>query len=198
MKKTKRSNKIRKQRKTRKGGFLNMFAKKSQVVPLEKCDINNISVVSKNRELLDENYGVCCPKSSFGMENSSPYCKQLRLNRNALKQIECHMDNLDEFQLEKLTNYNDVSKPIDLDEIKEKQIKMSESYKKCCPKNSFGMVNSSPYCKSLKGIFNNMEKFKKENDTTGYYFDFTDRREAVKNRDRNGGKRKYRTRKYRK
>lgn len=202
MKKTKKSNKIRKQRKltktrkTRKGGFLNMFSKKVPVVPSEKCDINNILSVSNNRALLDENYSICCPKSSFGMENSSPYCKQLRLNRNALKQTECHMDNLDEFKLENLTNYDDMSKPIDIDEINEKQIKMAEIYKNCCPNSSFGMANTSQYCKTLKGMSVNMDKFKKENDTTGYQISFTDRREVAKDWGKYGGKRKYRTRKH--
>jgi hypothetical protein len=76
----------KKTRKNHKGGFVNFFSKKS-VAPLEECDINNLSSLSKDMgdgvdplNKMHANYQKCCPKNYLGQLNSSPYCKQLKMN----------------------------------------------------------------------------------------------------------------------
>ena len=84
MKKTRKI--YRGSRRNRKGGFFGMF-KKNPVVPSTECDINNLSTISKDMgdgqdpvNKMHANYQKCCPKDSFGRYNSSPYCKQLKMN----------------------------------------------------------------------------------------------------------------------
>jgi hypothetical protein len=78
---------IRKSRKHLKGGFLNFFSNKPAVLSSAECDINNLSTISKDMgdgqdpvRKMHANYQKCCPKDSFGRYNSSPYCKQLKMN----------------------------------------------------------------------------------------------------------------------
>ena len=52
------------------------------VVPSGECDPNNLSMI-KDYTGMATNYQKCCPKGFFG-KNSSPYCKQLDLNFQAL------------------------------------------------------------------------------------------------------------------
>jgi len=52
------------------------------VVPSGECDPNNLSML-KDYNGMSTNYQKCCPKGFFG-KNSSPYCKQLDLNFQAL------------------------------------------------------------------------------------------------------------------
>ena len=73
-------------RRTRKGGFFGMF-KKNPVTPSGECDVNNLSSLSKDMgdgqdpvKKMHTNYQKCCPKDNFGRYNSSPYCKQLKMN----------------------------------------------------------------------------------------------------------------------
>jgi len=51
-------------------------------------------------------------------------------------------------------------------------LKMHANYQKCCPKDSFGRYNSSPYCKQLKMNFDAQVQHKR--DIAGYYGDETD------------------------
>jgi hypothetical protein len=76
----------RKSRRHLKGGFINFFSKKP-VASSAECDINNLSTISKDMgdgqnpvTKMHANYQKCCPKDSFGRYNSSPYCKQLKMN----------------------------------------------------------------------------------------------------------------------
>jgi hypothetical protein len=50
--------------------------------------------------------------------------------------------------------------------------KMHSNYQKCCPKDSFGRYNSSPYCKQLKMNFDTQVQYQR--DIAGYYGDETD------------------------
>lgn len=85
--KTRRNRKSdRKSRRHLKGGFLNFFSKKP-VASSAECDVNNLSTLSKDTgdgqdpvKKMHANYQKCCPKDSFGNYNSSPYCKQLKMN----------------------------------------------------------------------------------------------------------------------
>jgi len=52
------------------------------VAPSQECDPNNLSMI-KDYTGMATNYKNCCPKGFFG-KNSSPYCKQLDLNFQAL------------------------------------------------------------------------------------------------------------------
>ena len=83
---TKSRKSTRKSRRHLKGGFLNFFSKKP-VISSAECDINNLSTISKDMgdgqdpvQKMQANYQKCCPKDSFGRYNSSPYCKQLKMN----------------------------------------------------------------------------------------------------------------------
>ena len=83
----KNTRKIKKRtRKTKKGGLFGMFNKKP-IVPSSECDINNLSLLSKDTgdgqdpiNKMHSNYLKCCPKNILGQYNSSPYCKQLKMN----------------------------------------------------------------------------------------------------------------------
>ena len=85
--KTRKHRKVnKKSRRHLKGGFLKFFSKPS-VTPLAECDVNNLSTISKDMgdgqdpiNKMHMNYQKCCPKDSFGKYNSSPYCKQLKMN----------------------------------------------------------------------------------------------------------------------
>lgn len=87
MKKSRKINrKARRSRKTKKGGLFGMFNKKP-VVPSSECDVNNLSLLSKDTgdgqdplTKMHNNYLKCCPKNFLGQYNSSPYCKQLKMN----------------------------------------------------------------------------------------------------------------------
>jgi len=50
--------------------------------------------------------------------------------------------------------------------------KMHANYQKCCPKDSFGRYNSSPYCRQLKSNFDT--QFQYQRDISGYHGDETD------------------------
>jgi hypothetical protein len=50
--------------------------------------------------------------------------------------------------------------------------KMHANYQKCCPKDTFGRYNSSPYCRQLKSNFDTQVQYKR--DIAGYYGDETD------------------------
>lgn len=83
---TKSRKSSRKSRRHLKGGFLNFFSKKP-VASSTECDVNNLSTISKDMgdgqdpvQKMHANYQKCCPKDSFGRYNSSPYCKQLKMN----------------------------------------------------------------------------------------------------------------------
>lgn len=52
------------------------------VAPSGECDPNNLSMI-KDYTGMATNYQKCCPRGFFG-KNSSPYCKQLDLNFQAL------------------------------------------------------------------------------------------------------------------
>lgn len=76
----------RKSRRNLKGGFLNFFSKKP-IASSAECDVNNLSTISKDMgdgqdpvQKMHANYQKCCPKDRFGSYNSSPYCKQLKMN----------------------------------------------------------------------------------------------------------------------
>ncbi len=80
------SRRHKKSRRYLKGGFINFFSKKPNVSSSE-CDINNLSTISKDMgdgedpvKKMHANYQKCCPKDSFGRYNTSPYCKQLKMN----------------------------------------------------------------------------------------------------------------------
>jgi hypothetical protein len=83
----KNTRKIKKRtRKTKKGGLFGMFNKKP-IVSSSECDINNLSLLSKDTgdgqdpiNKMHSNYLKCCPKTILGQYNSSPYCKQLKMN----------------------------------------------------------------------------------------------------------------------
>ena len=62
--------------KKRKGG--GWFTTK-KIADLAECDPNKL-VQIKNSDNMHSTYQTCCPKSRFGYKNSSPYCKQLKLN----------------------------------------------------------------------------------------------------------------------
>jgi hypothetical protein len=75
-----------KTRRNLKGGFAKFFSKKP-VSAYSECDINNLSTSFKDMgdgqdplQKMHANYQKCCPKDSFGRYNSSPYCKQLKMN----------------------------------------------------------------------------------------------------------------------
>lgn len=77
----------RSSRRNKRGGFFS-----SKVASSAECDINNLSTLSKDMGdgqdplvKMRNNYQKCCPKT-FGMKNSSPYCKQLDLNYKAQAQ----------------------------------------------------------------------------------------------------------------
>lgn len=60
---------------------------KQPTLSSEQCDVNNLSSLSKGSDALQKmhaNYQQCCPKRMFGRENTSPYCKQLKRNFDAL------------------------------------------------------------------------------------------------------------------
>lgn len=84
--KTRRHKTSKKSRRHLKGGFLNIFSKKSSASSGD-CDINNLSLLSKDMgngedpvNKMHANYQKCCPKDSFGRYNTSPYCKQLKMD----------------------------------------------------------------------------------------------------------------------
>jgi hypothetical protein len=85
--KTRRYKRVNKRsRRNLKGGFLNFFSKKP-IASSSDCDVNNLSTISKDMgdgqdpvNKMHTNYQKCCPKDSFGKYNSSPYCKQLKMN----------------------------------------------------------------------------------------------------------------------
>jgi hypothetical protein len=85
--KTRRNRKTsRKSRRHLKGGFTN-FLSRRPIASTAECDINNMSNLSKDMgdgrnpvQKMHANYQKCCPKDSFGRYNSSPYCKQLKMN----------------------------------------------------------------------------------------------------------------------
>ncbi len=86
MKSKKIKNIKKKTRRNLKGGFINFFSNKSLPISNE-CNINNLSTLSKKTEgdedpikKMHANYQKCCPKDSFGRYNTSPYCKQLKIN----------------------------------------------------------------------------------------------------------------------
>jgi len=92
MKSKRYRNKNKKTRKNHKGGFMDFFSKKS-VAPLGECDINNLSTLSKDTgdgqdplTKMHSNYQKCCPKNYLGQLNSSPYCKQLKMNFDSQSQ----------------------------------------------------------------------------------------------------------------
>jgi hypothetical protein len=68
-------------RKTKKGGFFNLFKSNSTVMP-DECNPNQLSMI-KGSDALHQKYQTCCPKTYFGSKNSSPYCTQLDLNFQA-------------------------------------------------------------------------------------------------------------------
>jgi hypothetical protein len=81
-----KSRRNRKSRRKLRGGFTNFFSK-NQIIPSEECNVNNLSTLSKDMgdgqdplTKMRANYQKCCPKETFGRENSSPYCKQLKMN----------------------------------------------------------------------------------------------------------------------
>ncbi len=89
---SKSNRKNKKTRKNHKGGFINFFSKNT-VAPLGECDINNLSTLSKDTgdgqdvlEKMHANYQKCCPKNYLGQLNSSPYCKQLKMNFDSQSQ----------------------------------------------------------------------------------------------------------------
>ena len=63
------------------------------------------------------------------------------------------------------TNKVDCSN-MNIDGIKDMK-ELHSRYQKCCPKNVFGLKNSSPICKKMEKNFNDL--WKAENDSHGYY-----------------------------
>ena len=121
--KTKRQRKnCRKSRRSRKGGFLNIFSKKP-IVSASECDVNNLSTISKDMgdgqdpvTKMHTNYQKCCPKDSFGRYNSSPYCKQLKMNFDTQVQYKRDIsgyygDETDVSKIKQTMNQDIVAKP---------------------------------------------------------------------------------------
>ena len=69
-----------------------------------------------------------------------------------------------------ISNLSSLSK--DMSDGQDPVKKMHANYQKCCPKDSFGRYNASPYCKQLKMNFDNEVQYQR--DITGYYGDETD------------------------
>jgi hypothetical protein len=105
----------KKSRRHLKGGFLNFFSKKP-VMSSSECDINNLSTISKDMgdgqdpvQKMHANYQKCCPKDRFGRYNSSPYCKQLKMNFDAQVQYQRDIsgyygDETDVAKIKQMTN----------------------------------------------------------------------------------------------
>ena len=66
-------------RRNKKGGEFNSY---NTSIQSNSCDINSISSI-QGSNALHTKYQQCCPKTTFGQKNSSPYCKQLDLNFQA-------------------------------------------------------------------------------------------------------------------
>lgn len=80
MKLTKRLNKNKKRSMRRGGGFFFNSANENNAV----CNINQVNQLTTS-EAMHQNYQTCCPKTSMGTKNTSPYCVQLEKNfQNAL------------------------------------------------------------------------------------------------------------------
>jgi hypothetical protein len=68
-----------------------------------------------------------------------------------------------------INNLSTISK--DMGDGQDPVKKMHANYQKCCPKDSFGRYNSSPYCKQLKSNFDTQVQYQR--DISGYYGDET-------------------------
>lgn len=84
-----RQNKLRKNGRSKRGGFLWLFNKNKQqdynkVMPADECNPNNLTQLRSTQELHAQ-YQKCCPKTWYGTKNSSPYCKQIDLNFQGLQ-----------------------------------------------------------------------------------------------------------------
>ena len=103
----------RKGRKSKKGGFLNLFKSNQTVLP-DECDPNKLTMI-KGSTALHQNYQKCCPKRFLGLKNSSAYCKQLDLNfQSALKEENAANEfpgssPEEAYNMKTVTNYSDTS-----------------------------------------------------------------------------------------
>ena len=179
---TNRKNKKITNKKTMKGGFFNLFGKKSTPISVE-CDPNSLNKHKTSTEM-HQNYQKCCPKNWLGLKNRSSYCKTLDINfQNKMKEennnfgvIRDSDDDLRKSEVHLLENSKAPTNPnisefdLDCKNININNItsedSLNKTYKKCCPKRWF--KGQSSFCKKVNEKLDNIKNNKYKAISTNY------------------------------